>query len=88
MFYGSYWRDVFLSLNIFSPRHLFWGPPPLFLVVVVNGIGFVILLLEMLMVYCSAIDFILLILHFAILMHSSVLVWLGLLVYKIISSVE
>lgn len=79
---------MFLSLNIFSPRHLFCGPPPLFLVAVVNGTGFVILLLEILMVYCSAIHFVLLILHSAILMHSSVLVLLGLLVYKIISSVE
>lgn len=61
-----------------------WFFPPLFLVGVVNGTGFVILLLEILMVYCSAIDFVLLILHSAILMHSSVLV-LGLLVYKIIS---
>ena len=64
-----------------------FSPPP-FLVAVVNGTGFVILLLEILMVYCSAIDFVLLILHSAILMHSSVLVLLGLLVYKIISSVE
>lgn len=62
--------------------------PPPFLVAVVNGTGFVIQLLEILMVYCSAIDFVLLILHSAILMHSSVLVLLGLLVYKIISSVE
>lgn len=61
---------------------------PPFLVAVVNGTGFVILLLEILMVYCSAIDFVLLILYSAILMHSSVLVLLGLLVYKIISSVE
>lgn len=80
---------MFLSLNIFSPRHLFCGSPPPFVVAVVNGTGFVILLLlEILMVYCSAIDFVLLILHSAILMHSSVLVLLGLLVYKIISSVE
>lgn len=54
-----------------------------FWVAVVYGTGFVILLLEILMVYCSAVDFVLLILHSAILMHSSVLVLLGFLCIRL-----
>lgn len=56
---------------------------PPFWVAVVYGTGFVILLLEILMVYCSAVDFVLLILHSAILMHSSVLVLLGFLCIRL-----